>query len=335
MARKDSFIVVDEPETYLNPSLTNVLWDMLIKQRPDCQFIFITHSVDFVLGRSDSKIAWIKNFQYPRTWVFEFVEDNFDLPKTLLTEVLGSQKAIAFCEGNDKSSIDYRVYRSLLNEKYTVIPVGGHINVIKYCEVLSKSDWIGRECIGIVDGDNFTDEKIKELSNTKIIVLPFNEIEMFLLSNLVMKYTMRAVRPIDAEQRILYFKEKFWEKAYDKKEKIVLIATKNVVDEYIQKEKVQKYDTLENIKSGLSHISNYNVDATYSAFSKKIDKVIEEKDYDGLLQVCNLKKEVSCGIANSFLDNDYEDKAIQQIMSNKELQEKLSEEYFNKEVFCI
>ena len=59
MARENSFIVVDEPETYLNPSLTNVLWDMLIKERQDCQFIFITHSVDFVLGRSDSQIAWI------------------------------------------------------------------------------------------------------------------------------------------------------------------------------------------------------------------------------------------------------------------------------------
>ena len=121
MAKENSFIVVDEPETYLNPSLTNVLWDLLIQERKDCQFIFITHSVDFVLGRSDAKIAWIKNFQYPSQWEIEFVEDNFDLPKTLLTEVLGAKKPILFCEGNDKSSLDYRIYRSLLGEKYTII----------------------------------------------------------------------------------------------------------------------------------------------------------------------------------------------------------------------
>lgn len=328
MARKDSFIVVDEPETYLNPSLTNVLWDMLIKERQDCKFIFITHSIDFVLGRSDSKIAWIKDFQYPNTWVFEFVEDNFILPKTMLTEVLGSQKPIAFCEGNDKSSIDYRVYRSLLDEKYTVIPVGGHLNVIKYCDVLSNSNLIRRECIGIVDGDNFPNEKTEELSNKNIIVLPFNEIEMLLLSDLVMKYTMQAVRPIDAERRISDFKTKFWEKVEEKKEKIILTATRNVVNEYIQNEKIQKYDTIENIKDSLNHISMYDVDTVHSVFSKKLDKVIEEKDYDNLLQTCNLKKEVSCGIANNFLDSDYEDKAIQQIMSNIELQAKLLDKYF-------
>lgn len=329
MARKDSFIVIDEPETYLNPSLTNVLWDMLIKERQDCKFIFITHSIDFVLGRSDSKIAWIKNFQHPDLWEFEFLDDTFTLPKTMLTEVLGSQKPIAFCEGNDKSSIDYIVYRSLLADKYTVIPVGGHLNVIQYCDVLSNSNLIRRECIGVVDGDNFPIEKIVELSNKNIIVLPFNEIEMLLLSDLVMKYTMQAVRPIDAERKISDFKVKFWEKAEEKKEKMILTSTRNVVNEYIQKEKVQKYDTLENIKDSLANISKYDVDIVHNDFSKKIDKIIEEKDYDKLLQACNLKKEVSCGIANTFLDSDYEEKAIQQIMSNEELQTKLLDKYFN------
>ncbi len=329
MARKNSFIVVDEPETYLNPSLTNILWDMLIKQRPDCQFIFITHSVDFVLGRSDSKIAWIKNFQYPRTWVFEFVEDNFTLPKPLLTEVLGSQKAIAFCEGNDKSSIDYKVYRSLLNEKYTVIPVEGHLNVIKCCEVLSQSGWIGREYIGIIDGDNFSNEKVEELAKKKITVLPFNEIEMLLLSDLVMEYTMQTVRPIDANNRIIAFKAKFWDKVAEQKEKIILTSIKNSVDEYIKKEKIQKYDTIENIKTSISNIAQYDVDSAYHEMSERLCKVISDKNYEMLLQICNLKKEISCGIANVLLDSDYEDKATQQIMTNKELQDKLLKQYFN------
>lgn len=329
MAKKDSFIVVDEPETYLNPSLTNALWDILIKERQDCQFIFITHSVDFVLGRSDSKIAWIKDFQYPNTWEFEFVEDNFTLPKTLLTEVLGSPKAIAFCEGDDKSSVDYKVYRSLLGERYTVIPVGGHLNVIKYCEVLSYSDWNTRECIGIVDGDNFSDEKVHELATKKIVVLPFNEIEMFLLSDLVMDYTMQTIRPVDAQKRIADFKERFWAKVSERKETIILRSTKNAVDEYIQKEKIQKYDSLENIKGGITDIAKYDVDSVYDGFSEKITKVIEENDYDSLLVLCNLKKEITRGLANALLDNDYEEKAIQQISTNKGLKEKLLERYFS------
>lgn len=329
MARENSFIVVDEPETYLNPSLTNVLWDILIEERQDCQFIFITHSVDFVLGRSDSKIAWIKDFRYPNTWEFEFIEDNFALPKTLLTEVLGSPKAIAFCEGDDKSSIDYKAYRSLLGEQYTVIPVGGHFNVIKYCEVLSNSDWNTRECIGIVDGDNFSDEKVQELATKKIVVLPFNEIEMFLLSDLVMDYTMQTIRPVDAQKRIADFKERFWTKVSERKEAIILRSTKNVVDEYIQKEKIQKYNSLESIRGGVEEIAKYDINSVYEGFSEKITKVIEENDYDSLLVLCNLKKEITRGLANALLDNDYEEKAIQQIATNKELQAKLLEKYFN------
>ena len=181
---------------------------------------------------------------------------------------------------------------------------------------------------GIVDGDNFPKEKIRELVDKKITVLPFNEIEMFLLSDLVMEYTMRAVRPIDAEIKISAFKEKFWKKAFENKEKIILTATKNSVDEYIQKEKVQKYDSLESIKGGISHIAEYDVESVYDDFSKKTNKVIDENDYDELLRICNLKYEISRGIANSYLDNDYEDKAIQQIMVTKELQEKLLEKYF-------
>lgn len=329
MAKKDSFIVVDEPETYLNPSLTNVLWDILIKERQDCQFIFITHSVDFVLGRSDSKIAWIKNFQYPKTWEFEFVEDNFALPKSMLTEVLGSPKSIAFCEGDDKSSTDYKVYRSLLGEKYTVIPVGGHLNVINYCEALSKADWIGRQCIGIVDGDYFSEGKVRELSDKKVFVLPFNEIEMLLLSDLVIEYTMRSVRPVDAEARIAAFKDRFWKIVTDKKEKIILTATKNAVDEYVQKEKIQKYDSLESIKDSIKHISEYDVDNKHDEFLKKTNEVIDEKDYNELLRICNLKYEVSNGIANTCLDSDYTDKAIQQIMINGELQRELCKKYFS------
>ncbi|MEF2619270.1 MAG: AAA family ATPase [Clostridia bacterium] len=65
VAKDDGFIIIDEPETYLNPSITNILWDLLIKEKNNCQFIFITHSIDFVLGRTNKIIAWIKDYKYP------------------------------------------------------------------------------------------------------------------------------------------------------------------------------------------------------------------------------------------------------------------------------
>lgn len=328
MAKKESFIVVDEPETYLNPSLTNILWDLLIEERKDCQFIFITHSVDFVLGRSEAKIAWIKNFVYPNHWEFEFVEDNFVLPKTMLTEVLGSKKPIIFCEGDTKSSLDYTVYRALFCERYTIIPVGGHLDVIKYCDVLSKSEWLGIECFGIVDGDNYPGDKKESLEAKGIKVLPFNEIEMFLLSDEVIKYTMETVLPLCAHEKIEEFKNQFWKRAEEKREQIALTATKILTDELVQKQRIEAYDSVSSIEQNLSKIADCNVKEIYESNLNKITEIIHLKNYNELLVICNLKKEISKELANKFLDNDFENKAIQQIMVNQTLRKELNDKYF-------
>lgn len=71
IAKDNGFIIVDEPETYLNPSITNTLWDLLTKEKNNCQFIFITHSIDFVLGRNNKVITWIKDYKYPNLWIFD------------------------------------------------------------------------------------------------------------------------------------------------------------------------------------------------------------------------------------------------------------------------
>lgn len=329
MAKQNSFIVVDEPETYLNPSLVNVLWDYLINTRKDCQFIFITHSVDFVLGRSDSQIAWIKKFTFPNNWEFDFVDDNFNLPKNMLTEVLGTQKDILFCEGNDKNSLDYAVYRALFGEEYTVIPVGGHLEVIKSCEVISSSPWIGRSCKGIIDGDNHTDEKIEALKEKNIITLPFNEIEMLLMSDEVMDYTLGSSLPLEKNLRILDLKKAFWQLVEKEKESIALTSTKVHVDEYLASEKIESCENIVVMKENLKGISSYDVEALYHSKIDKIEAIIRDNDYEALLIICNLKREISRGLANKHLDNNYDQKALQQIIVNQQLKNDLKSKYFN------
>lgn len=328
MAKQESFIVVDEPETYLNPSLTNILWDLLIKERSDCQFIFITHSVDFVLGRSEAKVAWIKQFEYPDNWEFEFIENNFLLPKTMLTEILGSKKPVMFCEGDDKSSLDYTIYRALLGENYTIIPVGGHLDVIKYCDVMSKSVWLSMECVGLIDGDNHSTDKKDLLKDRGVEILPFNEIEMFLLSDEVLSHTMKIILPLEAQSRIEKFKNQFWNLIVNKKENIVLMNTKIIVDEHIQKQRIEEFGSVSDIEENISKIAECNVQEIYENNLSRISEIIEKRDYEKLLVVCNLKKEISRGLANQYLDKDYETKAVQQIVTNHALKEDLLNKYF-------
>ena len=329
LAKQDSFVVVDEPETYLNPSLTNLLWDHLIKVRNDCQFIFITHSVDFVLGRNDSKIAWIKHFKYPNEWDFEFVNDDFALPKTLITEVLGSKKPIAFCEGDDKSSLDYTIYRTLFGDKYTVIPVGNHVDVIRNCEVLLASPWLNTEPLGIVDGDHYTAEKIGALNDKKVRVLPFNEIEMFLVCDEILHHTMKAVYPLDFQDKIDAFKEEFFKLVEKNIDKIALYNATLNVNEFIAKEKIQSSNSISDIENNLMVISQYNVRQVYDSKSAQIAKIVEEKNYADLLIICNLKKEITRGLANKHLDSNYETKAVQHIQANEELRALITSKYFS------
>ena len=237
MAKEKSFIIVDEPETYINPSLTNALWDALTKERSDCQFIFITHSIDFVLGRSNKKIAWIKNYIYPSQWEFEILENENELPKSMLTEILGSKKPIVFCEGNDKSSLDYHIYKAILQEDYTILPVNGHQQVISNCRALNKLN-LNYKAWGIIDGDSIPNERKQKYEKENIFVLPFNEIEMFLLEEQIMTDTIKSSYPLIYQEKINDFIEAFWKIFEREKNKIGLSFVKTIIDEFIENFKI-------------------------------------------------------------------------------------------------
>lgn len=328
MAKENSFIIVDEPETYINPSLTNVLWDTLTKERLDCQFIFITHSIDFVLGRSNKKIAWIKNYIYPSQWDFEILENENEFPKSMITEILGSKKPIVFCEGNDKSSLDYHIYKAILQKEFTVIPVNGHQQVISYCRALNKLS-LNYKAWGIIDGDGISDKRKNKYKEDNIFVLPFNEIEMLLLEEQIMIVTVKSSYPLNYQEKIEKFKEKFWSVVESEKDKICLSFVKIIVDEYIENFRISSVKTLDSVKKGISDITTINVDDIYQNKQEQLSQINSKRDYNMLLQVCNLKKEISKNIANRELDAEYEEKAKQQIMINEELQHYLKSTYFS------
>ena len=153
LAKRESYIIIDEPENHINLSICSRLWNRLETERQDCKFIYLTHNIDFAISRSDSTLIWNQEFIPPSNWKFEIIENNFNLPDKLLMELLGSRNNIIFCEGDDKTSYDFKLYTILFPE-YTVIPVGGHLNVINYCKAYnSKNQILKNKAIGIIDGD--------------------------------------------------------------------------------------------------------------------------------------------------------------------------------------
>ena len=327
LAKENSFVIVDEPETYINPSLTNCLWDVLTDMRSDCQFIFITHSIDFVLGRTNSKIAWIKSYTYPDKWEFEILKEDQEFPKALMTEILGSKKSIVFCEGDNKASLDYHIYKAILGTDFSIIPVQGHRQVVEYCKAVNKLDF-NFKAYGIIDGDDFSEEKVENYRNSNIYVLPFNEIEMFIIDDIILEDTMQYIYPVDYQDRINKFKAKFWERVIEKKEKIALNYVRQIINEHIETQKIANGNSLDTITTSLKQLSNLDVKCIYQNKIEELEELINNRNYKGILKVCNLKKEITRDIAVNELDKDYEEKVKQQIMTNEMLQEKLKSEYF-------
>ena len=187
LAPENSYIVVDEPETFLNAAVYNELWDLLISERHDCQFIFASHNMDFVQSRTNATYVWCKKFEAPYNLDYQILEESQEMPLSLLTEVSGTKKPILFCEGT-KTSIDYQIYSKLFSDFCFVKPVQGHKQVIQHTKAYNNLQHLhGNTAYGIIDNDWMDEKSIQEYKDKNIIVLPFNEVEMILVDEAVVK----------------------------------------------------------------------------------------------------------------------------------------------------
>ena len=327
MAKDDGLIIIDEPETYLNPSISNLLWDKLKEEKPNTQFVFITHSVDFVLGRSNAQIAWIKEFVYPDEWKLELLTEENELPKQMLTEILGSSKPYLFCEGT-KASHDYHIYKALFGEKYTVIPSEGHISVINNVKAVNELEGFNT-AYGIIDLDNLTEDEIEAYRKDKIEVLQFNEIEMLFFEDYIMETYMKNVHPVEYNNKIGEFKFNFFKEIEENTEKIALTHIKKCVENYLSKEKIEEYTEIIDIENQLKKFSDFEIQDLYAQKEEQIKQLVKNEKYLELLKVCNLKGQITGGLANKFLVGGYIDKLKEKIIVDKELQAYIRNTYFS------
>ncbi|WP_219334580.1 AAA family ATPase, partial [Oenococcus oeni] len=328
-APRDSFIVVDEPETYLNPAIYNKLWDMLVNERNDCQFIFISHNKDFIASRSNSSILWIKKYTRPDKWNIQEIKNQDNIPIDLLVSLVGSSKDVLFCEGK-ASSWDNKVYSQLFIENKTVIPVGGHDQVMQYTQsVNSLSSKLNIKAVGIVDGDGKDNVEIKNLKEKNVFVMPFNEIEMLFLSNEVV---LNVLQYFNLENRFDNFKQIFFEKISENKESIVLNILADRINYFLSNRDISDRESIEGIKRSINEnsvVTNEIIDSDYENLKNKINKVIKYKKYSEALQMCNLKGQITKEVANRELDSEYVNKALTRIEKDDGLRLQIIKKYFS------
>lgn len=331
VAPSQSFIVIDEPENHLNPAIYNKIWDKLIKTRADCQFVFISHTMEFINARSDCELVKIKSFTYPNKFDFEFLGSTLDdLSSDFIVEVIGSRKPILFCEGS-KTDYDYKVYENLFGDKYTVIPTGNCTSVensVVACNLHSTTYSI-QSAVGIIDSDLKNVEEINRLKDKKVYSLKCNEIEMLLLDEAIFKRVLEQIYKEPTTFEV--FKTAFFKKLTERKQHIIKRLVKTQVDEKLKSSVIddKTNKTKEELKANLSSIfGGLDVDALWSACDTKIADIIERQDYDAALQYCCLEHtEVIVGVGKPFV-TDYATIALGVLKDDVALAAAIKTKYF-------
>ena len=191
LAKENSLIIIDEPELHLHKSLMVRLWNTLESFRSDCQFVYITHDLDFAVSKSLSQKIWVRNYNN-NVWTWEFIEDKEILPENLYIEVAGSRKPVLFVEGN-RGSLDYKIYQ-IIYPNLTVVPIGSCAKVIEVVKGFRTANYLHDiKVCGIIDRDFRTETEIESLKANKIFSVEYSEIENILISPDVIDFVSKLL----------------------------------------------------------------------------------------------------------------------------------------------
>lgn len=331
LAPENSYIVVDEPETFLNAAVYNELWDLLISERSDCQFVFASHNMDFVQSRTNATYIWCKKFEVPYDLDYQVLEETQEMPLSLLTEVSGTRKPILFCEGT-KNSLDYQIYSKLFSDFCFVKPVQGHKQVIQYTKAYNKLQHLhGNRAYGIIDYDWMDEVRVEKYKKKNIFVLPFNEIEMLLVDEEIVKFVLGDDEQ-DKMQKFNKLKDAVISSCTTNKDKIIRIALKKKLDEFMEGHLIEtreptEYDAL----TFLENLSEkFDITVTLGNITKIVEDSIASSDFSTILKICNLKNEIIASKEIKEIVSNLKEKALSSIAMNNDLQEKLRHKYFEE-----
>ena len=332
LAPENSYIVVDEPETFLNAAVYNELWDLLISERDDCQFIFASHNMDFVQSRTNATYIWCKKFEAPYDFDYEQLEEFQEFPLDLLAEVSGTRKPILFCEGT-KNSIDYQIYSKLFSEFCFVKPVQGHKQVIQYTKAYNNLQLLyGNTAYGIIDNDWMNESSIQEQKEQNIFVLPFNEVEMMLVDEAVVKSCLPFDDDKEKQQKFENLQQSIIESCEEKKDKIISIALKKRLDEFMEGNCIQNNKpTKEDVEEFLKNlVDEFDASSMVDNITSIVEASLATSDFSAILKICNLKNEITGYRGNTEVVPNFKDKALRRIALDNDLQKKLRQKYFEE-----
>lgn len=315
LAEENSYILIDEPENHLHLSICITLWNTLENNRSDCKFIYITHDLDFAISRNDKTLIWNRQYQAPFSWDFSIIEKDEHIPERLLLEIMGSRKDVLFCEGDDRNSLDYKIYSRLFST-YNVLPVGGHDNVINYCKSFKANANVERlKAFGIIDGDAWSMEQCQSFKEHNIYVLPFNEIENAMCQKIFLHAIINET--VGDFEKVNIFERGLFNYALREKDRISTWYANNRVNNHLKHNLLTEMKDLQALKEEiLTTINEEIIDSYYNEMLTRIESDIKSNNFDSLITYLNGKKAISQGLGNKLIPGFEE--AFVRLIDNRE-----------------
>ena len=309
-ARPGGVIFVDDPETFLHPSIMRTLWNVIEDMRSDCTFVYNTHDVDFATSRIDNKCVWVKDFSpEAQAWDYEVLDSPQNLNDSVLIELLGSRKPALFIEGDEQHSIDIHLY-SLIFPNYTIKPLGSCDKVIESVRSFNDlSSFHHLDSWGIVDRDRRSEPEVGYLRKRKILVPNVAEVENILMLEGVIKAVAQACRKnpdsvFDSVKRTVL-------KIFDHEIKAqALQHTRHRVKRDVEVRIDMKFKGITALEEHMVDLVNeINPRGIYEDLCRTFRRYVATGDYAGVLKVFNQKTMIGesnvaalCGLRSR---NDY------------------------------
>ena len=322
----DSLVIVDEPENHLHKSILIRLWNAIEAERPDCTFLYVTHSLDFAVSRNNSQIIWVKNMPKRDVWEYELLSEDDPRIDAVKMEILGNRQNVLLVEGTQQKSIDRRLYSAIFKD-YNVIPVESCDRVIAYtraCQNLSEFHYC--EVKGIVDRDRRSETDIEKLNRDNIFCPEVSEIENLFLLPEVIKVVAEKQDKLKFYDEIL---KSVQERTFDFLSKKIDSQTLLFVQQNVQNQinclVGKKENDLETYEKNVAEIQNIDIKGLHAKIKSDLQKIIDDRNFCETLKIINDKGLLpSTNLSNTFgWKKDYYIDYVIGLLNGTDVSEKL------------
>lgn len=277
LADSQSTIIIDEPETFLNPAILNHLFDECEKIQNKSNFIYLSHDLEFVTTRKNNTIFWIKEYKHPDVWKIECI-DQQEIPEELIMKVIGAKKRKILFVESEKNK-DSQLYQ-LLYPDFKVWPVGSCENVINYTKSFNcRTEKFNKEYFGLIDRDLRTSEQIASLEDDKVFCIPVAIYENLFIYKEIISFVFKYLGRGD-------FEDKYKELESGVKQKIL---NENFKLGY----KKSKIQDLFNVNIEAISKGEMQLIPEMDKYEREIES-FQSKDYNAILEIYNQKDLKGC-----------------------------------------